>query len=159
MISQKQAVTNAVLSMFPDYELNGEVVLADILTKESKAELRKILFAGFRSNKISFQGESSQLNNDEYLSKYVSGLLDNWIRKNPEFNSGSKYETKNPGSRTGSQDEQVKAMRQLLKTVSDPTIKAEIQSAINERISEIKPAQTVTINVDALPEHLRHLVK
>lgn len=157
MISQKQAVTNAVLSVFPDYELNGETILSSILTKESKQELRTILFAGFKAETITFQNKEF-LADDAYVTKYVSSLLDNWVRKNPEFNNGGKYETKNPGSRSGSQDEQIKAMRQLMKTVSDASVRTEIQAAIDSRMAEIKPESVVTINVDALPAHLRHLV-
>jgi hypothetical protein len=86
-------------------------------------------------------------------------LVSNWQRKDTRLNGGDKYETKNPGSRTGSQDEQVKAMRNLLKTQTDPAIKAQIQKAIEERLAEIKPESKVEINVEALPEHFRHLVK
>jgi hypothetical protein len=156
MITQKQAVTNAVLSVFPDYEMNGETILSDILTRESKVEIRAILFAGFKAGGITFENRAL-LADDAYVSKYVTGLLDNWIRKNPEFNNGAKYETKNPGSRSGSQDETIKALRNLMKCVEGET-KAEVQKAINERMAEIKPESTVTINVDALPAHLRHLV-
>ena len=59
-------------------------------------------------------------NNTEKLMKsYVSGLVNNWIRKYKPFNQGVKYEIKNPGSRKGSGDEQVREMRKLLKTISD----------------------------------------
>ena len=55
-------------------------------------------------------------------------------------------------------DEQIKEMRKLLKTISDPTTKAQVQAAIDARIALIKPESVVTINVEALPEALRHLV-
>ena len=160
-INQKEAVTNAVLSLFPDYELGGEVNLASILTPETKKELRGILFAGFRADAIvmSAQAKAKYDSDDAGLTKYVSGLLDNWVRKNRAFNGGEQYVTKNPGSRAGSQDEQVKALRQLMKTTNDEGQIAQIQEALTARIAEIKPASVVTINVDALPESLRHLVK
>jgi hypothetical protein len=158
MVSQKNAVTNAVISVVNDYELGGEVVLSEVITGEQKKTVRSMLFQGFRSGQITFGGESSKLNDDSYLTKYVAGLLDNWIRKNPEFNFGGRYAIKNPGSRSGSKDDTLKALRALAKTVTDQTVLAEINDAIKDRMAEIKPTATVEINVEALPEHLRHLV-
>lgn len=160
MVNQKTAVTNAVLATFPDYELGGEVVLSELLNSDIKKQLRAVLFEGFRAGEISMSEEATaKAASDTYLTKYVSGLLDNWIRKNPEFNSGGKYITKNPGSRAGSGDESVREMRKLLKTVTDEETRAAIQVAIDERIAEIKPESVVTINAEALPEHLRQFIK
>ena len=160
MVNQKQAVTNAVLAVKPDYQLNGEVILADVLNSDDKKQARAILFEGFKAGEIAMteQAKVKYLHDDTALSKYVSGLLDNWIRKNTEFNNGQAYVTKNPGSRAGSGDEQVREMRKLLKVTSDEQARALIQQAITERLAAIKPESTVTINADALPEHLRHLV-
>lgn len=159
MISQKDAVTNVVMSVFPNYELGGEVILSDIMTSEQKNTIREKLVAGFRSGQVQMSSEASEkYAYDTELKKYVSGLLDNWIRKNPQFNNGQAYSTKNPGSRSGSGDATIKALKALLKTVSDTETKNEVQQAIDSRLAEIKPEAKVEINVDALPEHLRHLV-
>ena len=56
--SQKQAVTNAVLSLFPDFELNGETTLSSILTSDTKSELRTILAEGFEAGKKQKRGRS-----------------------------------------------------------------------------------------------------
>lgn len=165
MISQKQAVSNAVKSIHSEYEFNGETTLKSQLTPESKKQMRALLFEAFQAGEVVYSKNPANLQDDKYLTKYVSGLLDNWVRKNPEFNNNfkdtptGKYEAKNPGSRAGSGDEQVREMRKLLKTITDPKIKAQVQTAIDERIAEIKPESVVAINVDALPEHLRSLVQ
>lgn len=160
MVSQKQAVTNAVMSVVPDYELGGETILSEVLTDAQKKEIRSILVSGFQSGQIEMSEEAkTRYSETSELSKYVSGLLNNWVRKNPEFNNGGSYTVKNPGSRTGSSDEQLKALKSLLKVTADAEVRKEIEQAITERLAEIKPAQTVTINVDALPEHLKYLVK
>jgi hypothetical protein len=160
MVNQKQAVTNAVLSVIPGYELGGETILSEVLTDAQKKEVRSILVSGFKSGQIEMSAEAkTRYAEDSELSKYVSGLLNNWIRKNPEFNNGTGYVTKNPGSRSGSGDEQVKALKSLLKVTADADLRKEIEQALNERLAEIKPTATVTINVDALPEHLKYLVK
>ena len=162
-ISQKLAVTNAILSMFPDFKLKGEVKLSDLLTTENKKELKAVLFEGFRAGEIimSPEAQTKYANDDVGMNKYVNGLLDNWVRKNPEFNCGQKYVTKNPGSRAGSGDDKIRAMRNLKKTpgLTAETL-AEIDTEIAKRLAEIKPAAAAAvINVEALPEHLRHLVK
>lgn len=165
--SQKQAIFNAVAVLFPKYELKGEVCLKDVMTTEQKKEFRTIIFNGFKAGEINMSEEASAkyLNGDDSaLQKYVTGLVDNWVRKTPEFNnmfpeSGGVYRAKNPGSRAGSGDEQIRALRALKKTVTDSTVLAEIEDSIKSRLAEIKPAQTVEINVDALPEHLRHLAQ
>ena len=92
---------------------------------------------------------------DAELKKYVVGLVNNWIRKAPEFNSGNTYQAKNPGSRTGSSDPKLKALKTLLSTVSEDQ-KSAVQAAIDARLEELKPK--ITIDTDLLPEHLRHLV-
>lgn len=159
MVSQKDAVTHVVMSVFPNYQLGGEVVLSDIMTTEQKNTIKERLVAGFRSGQIQMSAEASdKYAYDSELKKYVSGLLDNWIRKNPQFNNGQTYSTKNPGSRSGSGDAQIKALKALLKTVTDSETKNQVQQAIDARLTELKPESKVEINVDALPEHLRHLV-
>ena len=159
MVNQKQAVKNAVLAVFPEYELNGEVILADIMTDTAKASIKSALVEGFLSGKVemSQEGQAKYFGNTSELSKYVTGLINNWVRKDPEFNNGGTYEAKNPGSRQGSGDRVLKALRQLLKTTDDNEAKAEIETAIQERLSELKPK--VEIDVEAIPAHLRKLIK
>ena len=158
ILSQKDAVTSAVMSVVTDYELGGETPLSQVITTEQKKQVRSIIVNGFKSGMIRFSSEAGNVSNPEYLNKYVSGLLDNWIRKNPQFNNGQSYSTKNPGSRSGSGDAQIKALKALLKTVNDADLQKEVQQAITDRLAQIKPEATVEIDVDALPEHLKHLV-
>lgn len=94
---------------------------------------------------------------DEQLKKYIPGLVNNWLRKDTRLNGGEKYVTKRPGSRSGSGDESVKAMRTLLSMTTDPLAKVAIQQEIDKRVASLKPV--ATINVEALPESLRHLVQ
>jgi len=90
MVNQKQAVTNAVLTVKPDYELNGEVILSEVLTSDDKAKMKEIIVEGFLSGKVemSAEGKAKYFDNSAELGKYTVGLINNWIRKNPEFNSG-----------------------------------------------------------------------
>ena len=164
MKSQKNAVCELLLLVLSmrdvEYTLNGEVNIKDVLTPSDKAWVRQEVTKGFYEGEISMseQAQAKFLSNETEMKKYVHGLVNNWIKKCPDFNQGSKYVPKNPGSRAGQGDDQVKAMRNLKKTTNDLTAIAEIDKAIADRLAEIKPA-TVEINVEALPEHLRHLVK
>lgn len=148
-LTQKEAVFNAVANVVGEFEGACEP------TKEQRSQINQILFEGFRSGTVELDREY----NDSELKAYVSGLQSNWLRKDTRLNGGVKYVAKNPGSRTGSTDAQVKAMRILLSTKTDPTERAEIQAFIDKRLSEIKPAKPkATLNVADLPAELQHLV-
>lgn len=152
-MSQKEAVFQAVSNL---YSVESGVAVA--LDKEQRASIIGILVEGFKTGKVNYDGAVPE---ESTLRAYCSGLLSNWLRKDTRLNGGEKYQAKNPGSRAGSTDPQVKAMRALLKTKSDPAEVAEIQAFINKRLAEIKPAKTEaapTINAADLPEELRHLI-
>ena len=163
-VNQRSATVNTILSVLSErgceYELNGETPISDVLNDSDKAKVREILFTMFRQGEIEYKSSfQSKVDDDSELKKYISGLVNNWIRKAKEFNSGNTYQAKNPGSRAGSQDSKVKEMRKLLQVTTDPQAKAMIQEAINQRVSEIKAEKNqVEIDASQLPEHLRHLV-
>lgn len=149
-MSQKEAVFSAVTNVC------GLKDGPYVLTKEERTSVNQILFEGFKSGNITF---SEDLPNDVELKAYVSGLQSNWLRKDKRLNGGTAYVAKNPGSRKGSSDPQIKAMRALLATRTDETERAEIQAFIDARMTQIKPVKTVSINVSDLPVELQHLVK
>ena len=164
MMNQRTATVQACLAVLKErgqhYELNGGVNIGEVLTEADKAKIRDVVFAGFKTGKIEMSEESKdKYSDDKALKSYVSGLVNNWIRKAPEFNNGSKYQAKNPGSRAGSSDEQIKEMKKLLSTTTDPRIKATIQAEIDARQAELVFASAPSIDVSKLPESLRHLVK
>lgn len=163
-MNQKNATVNAILSVLSargvDYRLGGDVNLSDVINDSDKQTVRSILFTAFKEGKVEYK-ESFQdsVNDDSELKKYISGLLNNWIRKNKDFNCGVKYEAKNPGSRAGSQDESIKAMRALLSITPDAKDKAAIQSAIDAKLAEIQvEKKQVTIDLDAIPEELKKML-
>jgi hypothetical protein len=64
---------------------------------------------------------------------------------------------KNPGSRVGSSDPTLKALRALRSTLTVESEIAEVDSHITARIAEIKPAKTkstVAVDFSALPAEL-----
>lgn len=155
-MNQRDATCNALISVLADrgvnYEENGPTPISDVLTADDKATVRSILFTQFRAGKIDYK--NSVPSDDKVLMNYISGLVNNWIRKAPEFNCNTVYHAKNPGSRQGSGDEMIKEMKKLLSVTTDAEAKAVIAEAIAARQAEIKPT-TVTVDVSKIPEHLR----
>jgi len=159
--SQKQAVVNTILSVLKergvDYEMKGEVKMSDIFTKDDRNKVRDIITAGFIAGSIDISENAHAKHVENGFITYTNGLIKNWVKKNPDFNCGEKYTPKNPGSRAGQGDETVRALRSLLKTALDDEMRDEVNQALKNRLEEISPKNTIEINVDALPEHLKHL--
>lgn len=164
MTNQRTATVNTILAVLSnrgvDYELNGPTPISEVLNSDDKSKVRDILFTMFRNGEVQYKPEfQSKVNDDSELKKYISGLVNNWIRKAKEFNSGETYKAKNPGSRAGTGDDQVREMKKLLSVTQDQDARAAIQSAIDTRVAALKAEkQQVTIDVSKLPEHLRHLL-
>jgi hypothetical protein len=147
MKTQKEAVYQAVVNVTG---FNGEGACQP--SREQRATVNMILFEGFRNGEIELDREYD----DSELKAYVSGLQSNWLRKDKRLNGGVMYAPKNPGSRVGGGDAQLKALRTLQKMQTDPAKILEIQTFIDKRLAEIKPAATtVSVNVEDLPEELR----
>jgi hypothetical protein len=133
-----------------------------VLTAQIKSDVRTTLFNEFRAGNVEVSEEfkAEKLNNDSELKKYIAGLVSNWIRKDKRLNGNVKHEIKNPGSRAGQGDAQVRELRKLLKKVKGTQAEAKVQTALNNRITEVKAAKVKVeaINVEDIPEELRELV-
>ena len=148
-LSQKEAVYNAIVSVKGTSEFEGVAVN---MSREERAMVNQILVEGFKAGTI----ELEKTFTDAELKTYVSGLQSNWLRKDKRLNGGIAYVPKNPGSRAGSGDAQLKALRALYSQVTDPADRAEVQRHIDARTLELAAAKTATtVNYDALPEELR----
>ena len=151
MFTQKEAVFNVVTSHYGDKFENGMTH-----TKEAKSAMVDKLIEMYEA------GEWEIKNEQQNLRSYVIGLLNNHLRKDTRLNGGEKYTPANPGSRAGQGDPQVKAIRQLLKTLEPESaeyIKA--KAVLDERVAAIKAERAkkeVQIDVEALPEELKALV-
>ena len=144
-----QGVRNVVGSSFEDGLDYGPVFAKGT---DNRAVLHQMITEGFRSGAI----ELSRSYTEPEMKNYVSGLISNWLRKDTRLNGGSKYQAKNPGSRAGCGDVQLRELRKLRTVVTDTAIIAEIDQHIAKRTSELN---TVVIDASKLPESLRHLVK
>lgn len=156
--SQKEAVYTAVVSVLSENNISFSETtdVGSLMTRDLRAQVNQILFESFRSGKVSLD----KAINDTELKAYVSGLQSNWLRKDIRLNGGVKYVSKNPGSRVGAADPQLKAMRLLLNTLSSDEEKAEVQTAIDSRLAEINASKVkkTIINTDVLPESLKRFI-
>lgn len=125
-----------------------------LLTKELRSQVAAILFEGFKSETIDLKTDYD----DAQLRKYIPGLVTNHVGKDKRLNGGVNHKIKNPGSRAGSSDPQIKALRALMSNVTDESERAEIQVHIDARLQEIgetKAKKTVKVNYEDLPEDLK----
>lgn len=154
MFNQKEAVFNAINGVLTDAGISAEPGqdFGTLITKELRAQVIAVICEGFRAGKISIQKEYDNAG----LKAYTSGLVSNWLRKDKRLNGNVKYVAKNPGSRAGSGDESLKAMRTLLKTLTPGTEDhSEVQSHIDARLAELNVAKAPTIDYSKLPEALQ----
>lgn len=153
--TQKQAVFVAVCSVLSEsgYKYEEGQNVAPLMTRELRAQVNQILFESFKKGDIELDREFD----DAGLKAYISGLVSNWVRKDKRLNGNISYVAKNPGSRMGSADPQLKAMRTLLSTLTTEEEKAEVQSHIDARLKEINASKVKTkvIDYSALPAELQ----
>jgi hypothetical protein len=139
---QKEAVFSAVSSVLAEANItvNEGDNFATHLSRELRAQVTNILVEGFTSGNISLE---KTFESEADLRTYCSGITSNWLRKDPRMNGGVKYVAKNPGSRVGSADPQLKAMRTLLATRTDlnDADRSEIQGMIDKRVFEVKSSK------------------
>lgn len=154
-ISQKEAVFQAVSKVLNEVGVSfeqGNTDVKTLMTKELRAQVNQILFESFRSGAIVLDGEKS----DKELRQYVSGLQTNWLGKDKRLNGNVSYVAKNPGSRVGNTDAQIKALRGLLATVETPEERAEIEGYLQDRLDAVaaakKPAKAPVDTMNLPPE-------
>jgi len=162
-MKQKDAVYSAIVNVFASAGLTfneGMDVGPTMKDKTYRAQVQSAIEAGFTAGTIDFEPTASnkeKMSTPAKLTQYVSGLISNWIRKDERLNGNVKYEAKNPGTRVGSSDDQLKALRQLASQFKHDQVKfAEIQKHITTRVSTLQAEKAKSIKVDlsVLPAEL-----
>lgn len=152
-MTQNEAVYLAVSAVFgKELDQDGRVPETGQWSAAQKEAVYSLMTQSFNAGEWE---KKSGGTDPESVAKYIPGLVNNHVRKDKRLNGDVEYVAKRPGSRQGTGDESVKAMRTLLSMTTDPEAKAAIQLEIAKRIAELKPK--VEINVEKLPPHLREL--
>ncbi len=163
-LNQRESVYVATMNVLADAGINfddGQSVTAqELVTKDMRKSIMSIVTQSIIAGETDMSSEArAKHDTEDKVRGYVSGLINNWFRKDKRLNGGNKYETKNPGSRAGAGDEQLKALKALRATKADDAeALAVIDAAIASRQSELKVTKTVALTqeqIDALPANVR----
>jgi hypothetical protein len=149
-MSQKAAVFAAITSVFNELSIPVEGNIEETITKEQRNMVNAILVEGFNNGEI----DLSKSFDEKGLKKYVSGLTSNWLRKDVRLNGGTKHVAKNPGSRTGSSDPELKSLTALYNTLETAEEKAEVMEYITARKATLTVAKAPVIDFSKLPAEL-----
>lgn len=157
MKSQKEAVFNAIVELFGH---DGQSAFE--ATKEQRAQIIEMVTTGISNGTVEFSADAkAKYDTEAKVKGYVSGMVSNWLRKDTRLNGGEKYVTKNPGSRAGAGDEVLKNLKAFKTTLGDDEAAiAAVDAEIEKRQAFLKSQKQkeVKINIDLLPEELKHLV-
>ena len=163
-LSQKESVVNEVKAILGS-SFNSGTPAKDLLTDDQLKIIRNNISAGIINGSIDF---GKDIIDEKEVSKYVSGMVSNYLRKAKELNGGLNYTPQSTGR--GSRDPQISELSKLLKTYVEGTDEfSQILTAIEARKSELNAEKVVvvkekkkskefeSINMDALPENLKSL--
>lgn len=159
MISQKDGVYNAVVAFCEENGIAFEDGMQVSFDKDQRATVVEMLCAATEAGELEVKSASARQN----LSSYWNGTLSNWLRKDLRLNGGVKHTIKNPGSRAGAGDAELKELKKLLAKVTltgNQDHIEQVSQAIEARKAEIASSKVKDVEIDAefLPEALRHLV-
>jgi hypothetical protein len=147
-MKQREAVYQAVRSVLEADEGSFEDGQRVSLSKEQRHDVIEKLLDGFKNGTVELGTEYE----DKDLRAYTSSLLNNWLRKDTRLNGGDKYQPKNPGSRAGQSDDQVKALRMLYRAQelqgAEKAVLEQIQQAIDDRVNAVRSERQKPISVD-----------
>jgi hypothetical protein len=148
-ISQKDAVYAAITEVLGETPPNPCT-----LTDEQRKQVHQLTLEQFEAGIVSLTHTPVQ-----GLKNYMPSLTNNWLRKDKRLNGGTTYKTKNPGSRTGAGDAEIKNLKKLLKMDLSDQDRKSVEAAIESRKAQLakEKAKDIEIDVSKLPESLKHL--
>jgi hypothetical protein len=163
-ISQKQSVVNAV-SRTLGASFDVSIPARDQLSDAQLTSVKTFVYDAILSGSVEY---SKDISDTKEVSKYVSGMVSNHLRKAKELNGGSAYIPQSTGR--GSRDATISELNKLLKTYAEGTEEYnQILDAVSTRKNEMfaekaiiskekkKAKELSSINMDALPESLKNL--
>ena len=127
-----------------------------------RATVRQIMVESFLADAVELS--PNHQGDKDYIVSYVPSLITNHLNKDVRLNGGIKHETKNPGSRFGSGDDQLKSLKALKASLTQSGASekeiAEIDGYIQTRTNELKAAKpakakTIRVNYEDLPAELQ----
>lgn len=146
-MTQKDAVFSAISQILASNNIAftaSSTNVASLLTRELRSQINTRLVADFTSGAVEMSDDAkSKLNDVAELRAYISGLVSNWVRKDPRLNGGTILATSTSSSSSSrnskvlKSDPQLQALRKLHQSQVEPTKRQEIQAHIDRRIAEL----------------------
>lgn len=144
-MTQKDAVFTAVSDTLVSNGISfqsNSVNAANLLTRELRAQINARLVTEFVNGGVELSDDAKdKLTDKAVLRAYISGLVSNWVRKDPRLNGGTVLATTSSTSTVSNKslksDPQLQALRKLYTTQVEPTKRQEIQAHIDRRIAEL----------------------
>ena len=138
-MNQRQIIKQAIIEVVGS--INGKVEL----TSEQRKQVLDIISADMVAHgAISEEAMTKFVDVAGVRKHYAVGVLNNWMRKDPELNGGTKYETKNPGSRT--KDATLQALKAIVEQFTadnNPNLPAAVEE-YNKCFDALKKAKAKT---------------
>lgn len=148
-VSQKDGVFGAVVAYLEEKSIPFEEGAKAVdLSTDARKTIVGMLVAATEAGELTRKSNKS----GQSLEQYWSGTLSNWLRRDPRLNGGvEKVEPKNPGSRAGSGDAELRELKKLMQQV-EVTGNAEhitaVQEAIDNRMKIVEAEKAKKIAVD-----------
>jgi hypothetical protein len=158
IMNASEAMDNAVIAQLGDRYRENEPCKEKMNDSDKNAVIAAITYS-FVSGELGFK-KSDKYDTEEKIAKYAKALLKNNLAKSKKLNGGTKYEAKNPGSRT---DEVLSNLKIALTQVAgDPAKVKAVADAIKQRESEIAAERTTKtakpLDVSKLPAEIAALL-
>ena len=157
-VNQKTGVFNAICSVTEQDSFDG----ACELSKEQRAQVYEIVTDGFMAEEIEMTDKARAKYNTRELmrTKYVPGLVSNWVTKDLRLNGNKPHKTLNPGSRAGSGDAVIRELKKLMSTFTEQDQITAVQTEIDKRLATLKAtkAKSVEIDMSLIPDDLKDLI-
>lgn len=155
MISQKDAVFQTVCAFLEENDRKYEEGVKVELSRDDRKTCVTMLIAFTEAGEVEVKSEKARAD----LKDYWNGCVSNHLRKDLRLNGNVEHVIKNPGSRAGSGDAELKEMKKLLIKVKGTEHEEVVQKAIDDRLKVIaeEKMKDLEINEDNLPENLKHL--
>lgn len=144
-MTQKDAVLSAISTVLANNNIKFQpnvTNVASVLTRELRSQINTLLTVEFSNGSVDMSDDAkSKLNDVAELRAYISGLVSNWVRKDPRLNGGAVIATTSSSTTTVSKslrnDPQLQALRKLQSAQVETSKQVEIQGFIDKRIAEL----------------------
>jgi hypothetical protein len=162
MMTQSESVVFFARQVLGDQFKPGVPVLTYI-TKEQISQIVDLVTASILEGGTDFSAAArSKYDEPKKVRSYVVGMVNNWFRKGKELNGGGVYVPKNPGSRAGTGDPELRELKLLRKALTErnakPEALAKVDAAIAARLEALGATKKVEINFDLIPDELKGLI-